>query len=56
VNLIVMGKIGRRGARRILVGSITRRVIESTELPILIVTGPPPDVGRGDTSAPKAKG
>lgn len=43
VRLIVMGKIGRRGARRILVGSITRRVIESTELPILIVAGPPRD-------------
>lgn len=41
VDLIVMGKIGRRGARRILVGSITRRVIESTELPVLIVAGPP---------------
>ena len=43
VGLIVMGKIGRRGLRRILVGSITRRVIESTELPILIVTHPPRD-------------
>jgi nucleotide-binding universal stress UspA family protein len=43
VRLIVMGKIGRRGLRRILIGSITRRVIESTELPILIVTQPPRD-------------
>lgn len=40
VRLIVMGKLGRRGARRILVGSITRRVIESTDLPILLVTQP----------------
>ena len=40
VGLIVMGKIGRRGLRRILVGSITRRVIESTELPVLIVAQP----------------
>jgi nucleotide-binding universal stress UspA family protein len=51
VNLIVIGKIGRRGARRILVGSITRRVIESTELPILIVTGPPDDPGADTTAA-----
>lgn len=41
VHLIVMGKLGRRGARRILMGSITRRVAESTECPLLIVTGPP---------------
>jgi nucleotide-binding universal stress UspA family protein len=41
VDLIVMGKIGRRGARRILMGSITRRVAESTDRPVLIVTGPP---------------
>lgn len=41
IDLIVMGKIGRRGARRILVGSIARRVIESTEVPVLIVSGPP---------------
>ena len=41
-DLIVMGKIGRRGARRILMGSITRRVIESTDRLVLIVSGPPP--------------
>jgi nucleotide-binding universal stress UspA family protein len=37
VDLIVMGKIGRRGARRILMGSVTRRVIESTDRPVLVV-------------------
>ncbi len=37
VDLIVMGKIGRRGARRILIGSIARRVIESTDKPVLLV-------------------
>lgn len=41
VDLIVMGKIGRRGARRILMGSITRRVIESTDRPVLTISGPP---------------
>ena len=44
-DLIVMGKIGRRGARRILVGSITRRVIEFTALPVLVVAGPPRAAG-----------
>ncbi|HVN85119.1 MAG TPA: universal stress protein [Candidatus Binatia bacterium] len=40
-DLIVMGKIGRRGARRIMLGSVTRRVAEATDRPVLIVTGPP---------------
>ena len=43
VDLVVMGKIGRRGTRRILVGSITRRVIESVDLPVLVVSAPPTD-------------
>lgn len=56
VGLIIMGKLGRRGARRILVGSITRRVIESTELPVLIVAGPLRDVddGERELSQPKS--
>jgi len=41
VGLIVMGKIGRRGARRILVGSITRRFIECCDRAVLVVSGPP---------------
>ncbi len=41
VDFIVMGKIGRRGARRILMGSMTRRVIECVDRPVLVVTGPP---------------
>jgi nucleotide-binding universal stress UspA family protein len=41
VDLIVMGKIGRRGARRILVGSITRRVIECSDRAVLVITAPP---------------
>jgi nucleotide-binding universal stress UspA family protein len=40
VDLIVMGKIGRRGARRILMGSITRRVVEATDRPVLIFGEP----------------
>jgi nucleotide-binding universal stress UspA family protein len=43
VDVIVVGRLGRRGARRILMGSITRRVIESGERPVLVVMGPPRD-------------
>jgi len=43
VNVIVIGKLGRRGARRILMGSMTRRVIESSDRPVLVVSGPPPE-------------
>ncbi len=42
-DVIVVGKLGRRGARRILMGSITRRLIESGERPVLVVMGPPRD-------------
>lgn len=36
-DLIVMGKIGQGGARRIVMGSVTRRVAESANRPVLIV-------------------
>lgn len=39
VDLIVMGYVGRRGPRRILIGSVTERVIEYAECPILIAKG-----------------
>jgi nucleotide-binding universal stress UspA family protein len=42
VDCIIMGKTGRRGTRRILTGSVTRRVTESTDRPLLIVSGPRP--------------
>lgn len=37
VDLIVMGHVGRRGPRRILVGSVTERVIEFAHCPVLVV-------------------
>ena len=37
VDLIVMGKVGRRGARRVLMGSVTQRVIDLSEAPVLVV-------------------
>jgi nucleotide-binding universal stress UspA family protein len=36
VDLIVMGYVGRRGPRRILIGSVTERVVEYARCPILI--------------------
>jgi len=35
-DLIVMGQVGRRGLRRILIGSVAERVIEYAECPVLI--------------------
>ena len=35
-DLIVMGHVGRRGPRRILVGSVTERVIEFAHCPVLV--------------------
>jgi nucleotide-binding universal stress UspA family protein len=32
-----MGTVGRRGPRRRLTGSVTQRVIESSEVPVLVV-------------------
>ena len=36
-DLIVMGHVGRRGPRRILIGSVTERVIELAHCPVLVV-------------------
>ena len=36
-DLIILGKLGRRGPRRVLTGSVTRRVIELSEIPVLVV-------------------
>lgn len=39
-NLIVMGKVGRKGHRRSLVGSVTERVLEASDLPVMVVSRP----------------
>ena len=36
-DLIVMGKLGRRGVSHILLGGVTGRVIEFSEIPVLVV-------------------
>lgn len=57
-DLIVMGKIGRRGARRILMGSVTRRVAEASDRPVLIVAAPPSAAGelRVESQEPPDRG
>ena len=37
VDLIVIGKVGQRGPRRILIGSVTERVLEAAKCPVLVV-------------------
>jgi nucleotide-binding universal stress UspA family protein len=36
-DLIVMGKLGRRGIGNILIGSVAERVIEFSDMPVLVV-------------------
>jgi nucleotide-binding universal stress UspA family protein len=36
-DAIVVGKIGRHGVRKWLVGSVTRRLIESTQIPVVVI-------------------
>ena len=37
IDLIVMGTYGRRGAERLLIGSVAERVIEYASCPVLVV-------------------
>lgn len=36
-DVIVMGPVGRKGAHRVLIGSVTERVIEQSHIPVLVV-------------------
>lgn len=36
-DLIVVGKVGQRGMRTWFVGSVTRRLIESTGIPVVVI-------------------
>lgn len=46
VDLIIMGKMGRKSHRRSPLGSVTERVLEAAELPVLVVS-PTPGAGGG---------
>lgn len=37
IDLIVIGQVGRRGPRRVLIGSVAERVIEYAPCPVLVV-------------------
>ncbi|HEC33109.1 MAG TPA: universal stress protein [Chloroflexi bacterium] len=41
VDLIVIGRVGRRGPRRVLIGSVAERVIEYALCPVLVVRHTP---------------
>ena len=43
VDLILIGKVGQRGPRRILIGSVTERVLEATKRPVLVMRSESPD-------------
>ncbi len=38
-DLIVMGHVGQRGTRRVLLGSVTQRVLDFAHCPVLVVKG-----------------
>jgi nucleotide-binding universal stress UspA family protein len=40
VDLIVMGSHGRSGLERMVLGSVTQRVLSHTKLPVLVVREP----------------
>lgn len=39
-DLIVVGRTGRRGLRRVLLGSVARRLAESSPVPVLVIGCP----------------
>ncbi|MDY6764551.1 MAG: universal stress protein [Halobacteria archaeon] len=48
IDLIAMGTHGRTGLRRYLMGSVTERVIRSSEVPVLAAKAPKEDDRKGD--------
>jgi nucleotide-binding universal stress UspA family protein len=44
-DLILVGKTGHRGVQKLLVGSVTRRLIETTGIPVLVIPGAAPGAG-----------
>ena len=44
-DLIAMGHVGQRGTRRVLLGSVTQRVLDFAHCPVLVVKHVPPGGG-----------
>lgn len=44
VDLVVMGTHGRHGVERVLLGSVTERVVRTSEVPVLTVRGEETDI------------
>jgi len=53
VDLIVMGKMGRKGHRRSFLGSVTERVLEAADLPVLVVSPAPPGIAPLPENSPR---
>jgi|SRR5208282_233468 len=56
VDLIVMGTHGRRGYDRLVLGSVTNRVMRKTSYPVLAVCGPRHEPVSADMGAGEARG
>jgi nucleotide-binding universal stress UspA family protein len=39
-DILVVGRTGMRGVRRVLLGSVARRLAESSPIPVLVIGGP----------------
>jgi nucleotide-binding universal stress UspA family protein len=55
-DVIVMGTHGRRGFDRLMLGSVTDRVMRTAPCPVLAICKPPHDSLAGDTATSKERG
>ncbi|BDD94202.1 universal stress protein [Pandoraea sp. XJJ-1] len=50
-DLLVLGTHGRKGVRRLLMGSVAEQVLRQTHRPVMLVTGPAPSPQGPSTAA-----
>ena len=50
ISLIVLGTHGRRGIDRLMLGSVTERVLRSASCPVLAIRPPAPESGKRDAN------
>jgi nucleotide-binding universal stress UspA family protein len=55
-DMIVMGTHGRRGYDRLVLGSVTNRVMRRATCPVLAICKPPHESGAADVAADKGRG